>query len=248
MDTDSQLEVAQVFATVACDLASQPDSDAVERRISAIATNVIGCPWAQVVHLTERGTLSYSESSDDTLRAVTRISTEESDDIVSETVMGQGTIVVPDLAQDHRWPDFSSRVLAETSVRSAMSFLLRLGDTDLGALAMYSDTAGFFDDRMVEIGALLADHASIAVSHVASADRAHNLEIALMTNRKIGVAIGVLMARMSITDLQAFDLLRRTSQNTHRKLRDVAEYVTMTGELPSEDGSSEVPRAIAEAV
>ena len=32
---------------------------------------------------------------------------------------------------------------------------------------------------------------------------------------------------------QAFDALRTTSQHSHRKLRDVAEEVLFTGELPS---------------
>ena len=49
------------------------------------------------------------------------------------------------------------------------------------------------------------------------------LRIARDTNRRIGIAIGILMNRLHIDDEQAFDALRRTSQNTNRKLRDVAE-------------------------
>ncbi len=60
-----------------------------------------------------------------------------------------------------------------------------------------------------------------------------NLELALTSARRIGAAIGILMARHVITDEQAFDLLRVLSQTTHRKLRDVAEDVIVTGELPS---------------
>ncbi|HEV2887876.1 MAG TPA: ATP-binding protein, partial [Jatrophihabitans sp.] len=63
-------------------------------------------------------------------------------------------------------------------------------------------------------------------------NRAANLERALASNRQIGAAMGILMARLKLTDEQAFDLLRKTSQNRHRKLRDIAEEVTMTGELP----------------
>jgi signal transduction histidine kinase/DNA-binding response OmpR family regulator/PAS domain-containing protein len=63
-------------------------------------------------------------------------------------------------------------------------------------------------------------------------DKVANLEQALASNRQIGAAMGILMARLKLTDEQAFDLLRKTSQNRHRKLRDIAEEVTMTGELP----------------
>lgn len=63
-------------------------------------------------------------------------------------------------------------------------------------------------------------------------DKVANLERALASNRQIGAAMGILMTRLKLTDEQAFDLLRKTSQNRHRKLRDIAEEVTMTGELP----------------
>lgn len=230
-----QLEVAQIFARVATDLASQPDADAVGRRVSEIARTLIGCPWVQVARLTERGTLCFPDPADDTLRAVIRISAEEREGVISETVTGEATILVQDLITEARWPDYTARVLTETNVRSAMSFFLSLGETHLGALAAFSPEAGFFDQNAVDIGSLLAEHAAIALAHASSTSRAHNLEIALMSNRTIGMAIGVLMSRMNVTDQQAFDLLRVTSQNAHCKLREIAEYVTMTGELPPVD-------------
>ena len=64
-------------------------------------------------------------------------------------------------------------------------------------------------------------------------DKAANLERALASNRQIGAAMGILMTRLKLTDEQAFDMLRTASQNRHRKLRDIAEEVTITGELPA---------------
>jgi AmiR/NasT family two-component response regulator len=63
--------------------------------------------------------------------------------------------------------------------------------------------------------------------------------MALTSNRQIGVAVGVLMAREKVTSERAFDLLRQRSNNTNRKLRDVAEEVALTGQLsqpPTQDG------------
>ena len=66
-----------------------------------------------------------------------------------------------------------------------------------------------------------------------SADAAAaNLQVALASNRRIGTAIGILMAHQRITDAAAFELLREASQRTHRKLRDIAEDVVLTGTLP----------------
>jgi AmiR/NasT family two-component response regulator len=71
------------------------------------------------------------------------------------------------------------------------------------------------------------------LEHEVAADRVKitNLEIALHTARRIGAAIGILMALRRISDDEAFALLRRASQNQHRKLRAVAEDVIRTGTL-----------------
>jgi AmiR/NasT family two-component response regulator len=67
---------------------------------------------------------------------------------------------------------------------------------------------------------------------------------ALQSNRDIGAALGVLMARMLVTREQAFDLMRIASQRTNRKLRDIAADVLDTGTLalleqPQRAGRSE---------
>jgi AmiR/NasT family two-component response regulator len=65
-------------------------------------------------------------------------------------------------------------------------------------------------------------------------DTIANLQLALASNRRIGTAVGILMAQGRITDSAAFDLLRLASQHTHRKLRDIADEVILTGALPSD--------------
>jgi hypothetical protein len=59
---------------------------------------------------------------------------------------------------------------------------------------------------------------------------AEHLEIALKTNRRIGMAIGVLLTR-HLTEQQAFDALRLESMRRNVKLRDIAEEVIYTGTL-----------------
>ncbi len=57
---------------------------------------------------------------------------------------------------------------------------------------------------------------------------------ALTSNREIGAACGILMAQRRLTYEAAFDELRRHSQQTHRKLRDVAADVLFVGDLLDE--------------
>jgi hypothetical protein len=66
----------------------------------------------------------------------------------------------------------------------------------------------------------------------ADAEALH-LKRALAHSRDIGAAVGVLMSRHKVTQDEAFQLLRRASQDHNRKLYDMAQDVIATGELPS---------------
>lgn len=56
-----------------------------------------------------------------------------------------------------------------------------------------------------------------------------NLEIALESDRRIGMAIGGLMSRRKITEDAARELLRSASQDRHSTVFDVAEAVLLSG-------------------
>jgi AmiR/NasT family two-component response regulator len=75
----------------------------------------------------------------------------------------------------------------------------------------------------------LAAHAAVVMT--ASRKQA-NLSVALETRDVIGQAKGILMERYKIDDREAFNALIAVSQHTHRKLREVAEQLRTTGELP----------------
>lgn len=60
-----------------------------------------------------------------------------------------------------------------------------------------------------------------------------NLMTALENRDRIGQAKGILATRLGITTDEAFNQLRRTSQHLNIKLRDVADHVARTGELPT---------------
>jgi DNA-binding response OmpR family regulator len=62
--------------------------------------------------------------------------------------------------------------------------------------------------------------------------RSEHLRAGLDSNRTIGTAVGILMSTHQLTAATTFRLLVEASQHTNRKLRDIAEEVTVTGRLP----------------
>ena len=88
----------------------------------------------------------------------------------------------------------------------------------------------------VLLGHLLVERAVALVQREQLLTKAENLHRALASNREIGAAMGILMARHQLTSDQAFDLLRRTSQRAHRKVVAIAAEVIETGQLELPDG------------
>lgn len=64
-----------------------------------------------------------------------------------------------------------------------------------------------------------------------SAERATNLEAALRTSRMIGAAVGIVMALRGVTESGGFEVLKKASQDSNRKLHVLAEEIVMTGDV-----------------
>ncbi len=65
----------------------------------------------------------------------------------------------------------------------------------------------------------------------AAASRIDGLNEALGSNRRIGFAVGILMAREGLTEEQAFARLREVSNRSNLRVRDLADRVVETGWL-----------------
>jgi GAF domain-containing protein len=140
---------------------------------------------------------------------------------------------------DQRWPVLADRPL-DAGVYGAVSYRLALNgpisdDSLGGSLNAYAAAPNAFDDEAVEIGLILAAHASVAVRAIRQREAVEqlssDLRTALSSRDVIGQAKGILMERLRITPEDAFDVLRRASQRLNVKLREIAQTLSDTGEL-----------------
>lgn len=157
------------------------------------------------------------------------------------------SVYASDLRTDPRWPEFGPRA-AQAGMRSLLSFCL-MGEKPLGALNLYAQFPGAFGATDRAKGLIFATHAGVALAAAQDVEdatnaltveiqRLENLHGALASRQVIGRAEGILMQREVITGDQAFDLLRRASQHLNIKLREVAQYVVETGEIPDRPNES----------
>jgi GAF domain-containing protein len=126
---------------------------------------------------------------------------------------------------DDRWPALVEAAAA-AGIGSSLSLPLMAGERAMGALNIYSADTRHFDEGEERTAALLAEQAgSVLGNAVAFADTTTlngQLLDALATRDLIGQAKGILMEREGCDANEAFDILRRASQRTNHKLRDIA--------------------------
>ena len=139
----------------------------------------------------------------------------------------QGEVVlVTDLATETRWPQYLPRAIA-AGVGSSLSIPLPVDGVHVGAFNAYSRTADAFDREAVKLGEDLAAYAAIVLNNAGlyftATTRADHLARALMSRAVIDQAKGILMGARRCSAEEAFDILVRLSQQSQRKLRDVAQ-------------------------
>jgi hypothetical protein len=158
-----------------------------------------------------------------------------------DAITKEAIVFAEDLAEDPRWPIFGPRA-ATLGMRSLLSCRLSAQGT-LGALNLYAELPRAYGviDRTTAL--IFATHAGIALGAAEALEdatvslnteihRVENLRGALASREVIGRAEGILIERERITTDQAFAVLRRASQHLNIKLREVAQYVVDTGEIP----------------
>ncbi|MFC9635376.1 GAF and ANTAR domain-containing protein [Streptomyces mirabilis] len=219
------------MASMARDLLAQESVDATLARITASGTELVeGCDAAGILVL--HGSMVDSLAPTDQLvidsdQLQARLGEGPCFD-AARSSQGERVFRIADLTgEQRRWPAYAPQAQA-LGVGSMMGFLLFTDDEDLGALNLYSRKPGAFTEASELAGWLLASHAAVAFS---SARTHAQMEQAVATRHVIGEAMGILMGSRHLTEEQAFDVLRRYSQENNIKLREVARLVCAEGGL-----------------
>lgn len=128
---------------------------------------------------------------------------------------GRVVVRVDDTSTDDRWPAWA-KVAASLGLRSALSVPLVAGDEPLGAMKVYAEAPGAYDERAERRLTLFAGQAAVLlanmVSHEAARRLSDQLKDALRSRDLIGQAKGVLMARENLDEAAAFTMLVAISQ------------------------------------
>ena len=224
-----QDELAQRLSELAQTLHAETGLDETLRQIVHAAVGTVpGAQHASISKAHRRKEVRTVAATDPLSRAVDHAQYDTGQGPCLDALYHEVIVRLPDLSTEQRWPRFTVRA-SELGVGSMLAVQLFVQEDRLGALNLISEEPNAFDDASEHVALLFAAHAAVAMS---SEQSQHDLRTAVMTREVIGQAQGILMERFKITDDLAFRLLVRASQDTNRKLRDIAEILTTTGHLP----------------
>jgi GAF domain-containing protein len=149
------------------------------------------------------------------------------------------TILVDDLATEHRWGAYPTHALSY-GIRSSLSLPLTVNGASRGALNLYATTVRAFGaPEQQQRAGLFAGQASASLTVITRQTQqvqlTEQLRDALATRAVIDQALGILMGQNRCDHDTAFAILRTSSQHQNRKLHDIATDIveTVTGNSPT---------------
>ena len=224
--SDNHDGVASELAEVARLLEGESSPGETWQRIVLLAVQQLDhCEFAAISLVRPNNRVDTPAASDPITLKVDAIQYETGQGPCLDAIREAEVFTTGDLGSEVRWPDFANRAVAETGIRSMLSFRLFVQEDVLGALNLYSRQVDAFDDHDRVIGSLFAAHAALAMSSAEHRQHGEQMEAALDSSRVIGMAIGVLMVQSQVSRLRAFEILSAASQRENVKLRDLAETI-----------------------
>lgn len=223
---DAELEIAHGFAEVERQLVAADDLDETLARVCQLAVSLIkGCEYAAITLVEGNRPWTTRGATDIVPELVDRLQYDTGQGPCLDAIRLDDILRVDDLSRDDRWPQFAPRAVERTGIRSMLSFRLFVQSNVLGALNLYSKRPSAFTSprQTIELGEIFATHAAVVLSGRRLVEQ---LQGAMTSRDTISLAMGRLMGRQGLTREEAFDVLRRASQRTNVKVRDIAERIT----------------------
>jgi putative methionine-R-sulfoxide reductase with GAF domain len=201
----------------------------LERMIEITPEFFDSCDYVGI-SLVERDKIRTPAASNEKLRELDELQYELGEGPCRESIRSHATVIVEDLANDPRWPEWGRAMSELLGIRSSLSFrLFTRADDTWGALNVYSRTPHSFTEQDVLHGQVIAAMSAVVLARSINDE---HLAHALETRTVIGQATGMVMERYGLDEQTAFNVLRRLSSQDNRKLRDLAQQVVSDRALP----------------
>ncbi|MFI7437876.1 GAF and ANTAR domain-containing protein [Micromonospora haikouensis] len=234
--THQPTDPADTFAELGRIKLGETGLDDVLQRVAELAKRALDTPVEVSVTLVRNGTGHTAAFTDDLARDMDERQYAQGRGPCLDAAASGEVLPVPDLAAEDRWPDWAERGV-KAGVGSSVSVGLPIQEAVVGALNVYARTPHAFDDDKVTVLETFAAYAAVALANAqlydSTATLAQQMQEAMASRAVIEQAKGIIMAERRCTSGEAFDILAKVSQDSNRKVRDVAQaLVDRAAETP----------------
>ncbi|MEU8153479.1 GAF and ANTAR domain-containing protein [Micromonospora sp. NPDC048986] len=224
--THSPTDPAEAFAELGRIKLGETSLDDVLQRVAELAKRVLAAPVEVSVTLVRGGTGHTAAFTDElALDMDERQYARGSGPCLAAATAGD-ILAVSDLTGEDRWPDWAERG-RKVGIGSSVSVGMPIQEAVVGALNVYARTPHAFDDDTVAVLETFAAYAAVALANAqlyeSTANLARQMQDAMASRAVIEQAKGIIMAERRCTGTDAFNILAKVSQDSNRKLRDVAQ-------------------------
>jgi GAF domain-containing protein len=224
----AQLEnynLARRMAELARAAAAPRSLEDVLADVTAAAIELLpGADTAGVLLIAKGGKFDTIGGTDDLPYRLDKLQMRFKEGPCVEAALDDLIVRTDDFRTEERWPQYSAAVV-EIGILSGLSFKLYTTSRTAGALNLFSFKPRAFSGEDETIGVVLASHAAAAIL---ASRQGEELQSALSTRDRIGQAKGIIMERYGVDEVQAFEMLRKLSQDSNTRLADIAQRVIDT--------------------
>ncbi|GAA1359998.1 ANTAR domain-containing response regulator [Streptomyces beijiangensis] len=200
------------------------------RKLTELAEQSVRCTTAccgAVVTVADGTAERRAAATHPDLAALASVQLASGEGPIADALSTGEPVDTEDLLNEDRWPEYRA-VALESGVRSTVT--LPFGRAGIGVtLSLYSFRAGALEAAVLAPATALGEQAVASLvrerRYRAALAEVDQLESALRSRPVIDQASGIVMHVLGCDAAEAFQLLRRISQGSNRRLAEVAEAV-----------------------
>jgi GAF domain-containing protein len=244
------MDPLRAFAELSRIKFSETNLDGVAARITDLARNTL--PGADGVSITiiQGRQARTAAATADLVRSLDEAQYDRGSGPALQAAQANTTVHVADTSIETRWDGWAAHAGA-LGIRATLSVGMPIRDTVRGAVTIYSRNVAALHGDTVQLTQTFAGYAAVALANAylydSTATLADQLRTAMEHRAVIEQAKGIIMSERRCSSEEAFAILTKLSQDTNRKLRDIASALvartagpaqTQAGGLPTAAGST----------
>ena len=209
----------------------RPGTEIIAEALRVVCGALPGARWAAVHRRDNRGQISTLAASDPTAALIDAEHLWRGTS-PSRAALDAESITITEFHMSDQ-PRTTALTPGVAAPRSALAVPLAPAGHPQVAVVFYADRPDIGSEWGREAARLAAAGLALVLTAVGQRERAENLNTALESSRRIGAAVGILMYSNHLTYESAFAALTGASNRRQQKVRDLAEEVILTGQLPA---------------